>query len=249
LQHIEVRSAPIHGDPPASGIFTAYAKKSTNAHPPALPWIERKLYDDVRGLFGQPDRVEEVDGVLRVVDLKSGVRQGVMTETQLQQLLLYAHLVLVSAGRIPDQVVLQDVRGIEQSTAVSSEEVERIVELAVQEKAVFNGRVLNGNFVSSPSDAACSYCPFRVICADYWDARNDDWSGNAVRGTVVAVGIDGVDVERNDSVSRARLIGEGTKDAVQGEELVAVDILRAGPGVFRTRWNSAVRRGSEHALE
>ena len=171
-----------------------------------------------------------------------------MTETQLQQLLLYAHLVHVSVGRLPYQVVLQDVRGIEQSSAVSAERVEGIVELAVQARALFNDAVVSGDFTASPSDDACGFCPFRVICADYWDTRDDDWSGNAVRGTVTAVGIDGLELALDASATRARLIGQGTQDALEGEELVAVDLLRAGPGVFRTKWNSALRRGSRHAL-
>ena len=192
LQAVQVRnhSVQVYGAP--SGSAPAKEANATNRQAPAFPWIERKLYDDDRGLFGQPDRVEDVDGYLRVLDLKSGVRQGAMTETQLQQLLLYAHLVHVSVGRLPYEVVLQDVRGIEQSSAVSVERVEGIVELAVQARALFNDAVVSGDFTASPSDDACGFCPFRVICADYWDTRDDDWSGHAVRGTVIAVGIDGL---------------------------------------------------------
>lgn len=233
------------GAVPSTGGHSTRATSSADTPPPAFPWIERKLYDDVRGLFGQPDRVEEVDGILRVVDLKSGVRQGEMTATQLQQLLLYAHLVEVSAGRLPEQVVVQNVKGNEQALRVSTVALADVVKEAVRARDRFNSLVSSG-FPASPSPGTCGFCPFRVVCADYWDARDDDWPGSAVRGTVIAVGIDGVELASlQDPSCRARLIGEGSEDVVVGEELVSVDLVRAGPGAFRTRWNSAIRRGSQ----
>jgi hypothetical protein len=240
---VEARAIPAGAVPSTGGDWTLPIG-SADARPPALPWIERKLYDEARGVFGQPDRVEEVDGVLRVVDLKSGVRQEEMTTTQLQQLLLYAHLVEVSAGRLPQQVVVQDVKGNEQARPVSSVAVAAVVEEAVSARDRFNSLASSG-LPANPSPEACGYCPFRVVCADYWDARGDDWPGSAVRGTVIAVGVEGVELAALHAPgSRARLIGEGLDDVAAGEELVAVDLERAGPGAFRTKWNSALRRGS-----
>ena len=51
-----------------------------------LPAVEVWVRDPVRGLAGKPDRVEERDGRLRVVDLKSGSRQGEPSEQQQFQL-------------------------------------------------------------------------------------------------------------------------------------------------------------------
>lgn len=241
---VKTRALPAGAVPSTGGGHSSLPTGSVDARPPALPWIERKLYDEVRGLFGQPDRVEEVDGILRVVDLKSGVRQEEMTTTQLQQLLLYAHLVEVSAGRLPEQVVVQDVKGNEQVRPASAAAVAAVVEEAVSARDRFNSLASSG-LPASPSPEACGFCPFRVVCADYWDARGDDWPGSAVRGTVIAVGVDGVELAPLHAPgSGARLIGEGLDDLAAGEELVAVDLERAGPGAFHTKWNSALRRGS-----
>lgn len=225
--------------PPARG----NARKSTGKA--ALPWVERYLEDKPTRLCGAPDRVEIRDGRIRVVDLKSGVGQAGVSEDQQRQLLIYAHLVLTAYGSPPNDVVIQDVRGREEKREVERGQVEQTVVQANEAIDSFNEMLDTGHVDARPSPETCMWCPFRVVCADYWKSRNDAWPRLDVRGVVVeAVGRDSVRLELSSELSGStsfRLLLTPGVQAELGDEVVAVDLERAGPATGRMRWNSRIR--------
>lgn len=241
------RLADVQADragPPAHG----NTRKSTGKA--ALPWVERYLEDKPTRLCGTPDRVEVRDGRIRVVDLKSGVGQAGVSKSQQRQLLIYAHLVLTTYGSLPNDVVIQDVRGREETSEVERDQVEQTVVQANEAIDSFNMMLDAGHVDARPSSETCLWCPFRVVCADYWKSRNDAWPRLDVRGVVTeAVGRDSVRLELSSEVSGSRnfrlLLTPGVWLGM-GDEVVAVDLERAGPATGRMRWNSRIRFAGLH---
>ena len=221
--------------------------ESPNA--PPLPWIERQLEDEPNRLFGTPDRVEDQAGRLRVLDLKSGVHQSGISEGQRRQLLIYAHLVQASGLQLPDEVVIQDVRGREEAFEVVADEVESLVAEADAQIGDFNRMVETSRIPARPAPEGCPWCPFRVVCRDYWMSRNEDWPRLDVRGVVIeSLGDNSVRLELATEVGGSAdfrvLLANGVRLGV-GEEVVALDLEPAGPAAGRMRWNSRLRAGSD----
>ena len=215
---------------------------------PSLPWVERYLEDMPTRLCGTPDRVERRDGRIRVVDLKSGVGQAGISDDQQRQLLIYAHLVLTAYGSLPNDVVIQDVRGREEKREVEGKEVQRVVAQANEAIDSFNQMLDDGSVDARPGPEACQWCPFRVVCDDYWKSRDDAWPRLDVRGVVTErTGQDSVRLDLASglpgSTTFRLLLTPGVKLLV-GEEVVALDLERAGPSTGRMRWNSRLRSGA-----
>lgn len=214
-------------------------------HRPAFPWIELPLKDKKSRLRGTPDLVEIRNRRVRVVDLKSGVHQELIQPSQLRQLLLYAHLVWTVAGVMPDDVVIQDVKGREQVTRVDADDVSAEVSRAGQAIDSFNQMVSAGRFAAMPSPEHCRSCPFRVVCTSYWAARTRDWPRLDVRGVVMAVDNFSVTVQltgQADGSSPFRILPDSDRQFTEGEEIVVLDLERAGPDTGRMRWHSRLRR-------
>ncbi|RYJ07382.1 MAG: PD-(D/E)XK nuclease family protein [Actinomycetales bacterium] len=216
-----------------------------SASVPALPWVERMLQDQTRGIRGVPDRVERSDGALRVVDLKSGAGQSAVTPDQRRQLLVYAHLVNEEIGYLPHECVVVDVRGRETCVAVGAAQVRESVEELEALRDGFSASLATGAVPASPSPSACAWCPFKIVCKTYWQARNETWSGLDVRGEVAAVLHDGsirLGVAAEDgSSSSFRVIWHGEHRPGLGASVAVVDLQRAGPGTGRMRWWSRWR--------
>lgn len=214
----------------------------TGGQPP-LPWVERRLEDASSRLFGTPDRVEDVQGTLRVVDLKSGVHQGEVNETQKRQLLVYAWLVKQTLGRLPDVLVVVDVGGREKVLEVDAAEVDRVVTGATTAVHEFNAAVRGGaQLQSHPAPESCRWCEFRIVCGDYWAAREDHWpSHKDIAGSVVGVTPAYVEVKAFAGEDTHRLVMTGAVIPTVGETLVAVDLELAGYATSRMRWNSRLR--------
>ncbi|MBF4766612.1 PD-(D/E)XK nuclease family protein [Nocardioides agariphilus] len=214
-----------------------------------FPWVERQLEDVPRRLFGTPDRVEERDGRLRVLDLKSGVHQAGISHEQRRQLLIYAHLVQHTCHRLPDDAVIQDVKGHEDSVTVVPEEMGAVVAEANDAIDVFNAMVEATTISAQPDPQVCMWCPFRAVCPEYWTNRTDQWPRLDVRGVVAErVGADGVRLDLTTPVggtSTFRVLLTGGVEAAVGDELVVLDLEPAGPGAGRMRWDSRLRAGSE----
>ncbi len=208
-----------------------------------LPWVEVELSDVDSGIFGTPDRVEMRDGLLRVVDLKSGVHQQEMTASQRRQLLMYAHLVFTTLGQRPDLILVQDARGKEYAEEAPAAEVAEAVEAARMAMSEFNAMVSTGRVDARPGQEQCGYCEFRVVCADYWDTRDADWYPFDVKGSVDRVDLGVIILESSGltatAISRV-ILAEGAT-ASPGDEITVVDLDRAGPGTGRMRWDSRMR--------
>lgn len=209
-----------------------------------FPWVERKLQDAATGLFGTPDRVDEVAGRLRVVDLKSGVGQTAMTEAQKRQLLVYAWLVQCTSGRLPDDLVVLDARGHEEVSAVLPTEVAAVVKQAQDAVAAFNDQVARGSVPGKPAPDTCRWCEFRVVCGDYWSARGDgEWATNDAAGRVTEVRGEEVLLEPAAAAGAipSRLLLAGDDVPAAGDLVVATDLEVAGYDTARMRWSSRLR--------
>lgn len=206
----------------------------------AFPWIERNLEDPQTRISGTPDRVEVRDGKLRVVDLKSGVHQTGIQEDQKRQLLLYAHLVDVAIGRLPEVGIVEDATGKEYEIEIESVAVSAAVQDAQSAIASFNESVSRKEVMAKASQAACRFCPFRTVCVSYWDSEGkSDWD---VRG-IVAGEPDArsfnVDTGGDRIVRIVRAAGSTVPKSE--DEVLVLDLERAGPDTLRMRWNSEIR--------
>lgn len=210
---------------------------------PPLPWIERRLEDAASRLFGTPDRVEEVNGRLRVVDLKSGVGQGDVTDSQLRQLLVYAWLVKGNLGRLPDDVVVLDIKGQQKVMVVDASAVDAVVSLSAAVVDGFNQSLASATGAEArPSPQTCRWCEFRVVCGDYWAARGRAWpTSNDIAGVVVGITTPYVELRSIDGSGDRRLVLTGAEQPAVGDVVVAVDVEPAGFETSRVRWNSRVR--------
>lgn len=212
---------------------------------PSLPWVELRLDDAQSRLRGTPDRVEIREGRLRVVDFKTGVHQSSVRPAQVRQLLLYAHLVACELGELPHDVVIQNIKGQEEVIPVVAKAVEEVVLQAQKEMRRFNEMQAAGVFVANPNADNCRGCPFRVACLPYWVERTEDWPSRDVRG-VVTESLDGratlTTVNPKSASSHLRLLLTAGVEVLVGDEIVALDLERAGPGTARMKWDSRYRR-------
>lgn len=210
---------------------------------PPLPWVERRLEDAGSRLFGTPDRVEKVNGRLRVVDLKSGVGQGDVRDSQLRQLLVYAWLVKGNLGRLPDDVVVLDIKGQEKVMAVKAAAVDAVVTMTAAAVDRFNHSLLTATGAEGhPAPEICRWCEFRVVCGDYWAARTIDWpTANDLAGVVFGITTPYVELRPLDGSGDRRLVLSGPEQPAMGDVVLAVDVEPAGFETSRVRWNSRVR--------
>ncbi len=206
------------------------------------PGVERRLDDQASGLFGTPDRVEEAGGRLRVVDLKSGIGQKEMTSGQRRQLLIYTWLVGRAAGRVPDDLVILDVKGEEHVVPVAADAVQAVVDEAKSAVAAFNAVIAGPRVPGSPEPEVCRWCEFRVVCGDFWEARESDWPTHDIAGAVTAV--EGARVELSPvegGRDRVATAGGWRSGPAVGQTVLATDLAPAGPDTPRMRWNSRIR--------
>ncbi|ANH39190.1 PD-(D/E)XK nuclease superfamily protein [Nocardioides dokdonensis FR1436] len=218
----------------------APAASAAPAASPGFPWIERKLTDPDTGIFGTPDRVEVLNGQLRVVDLKSGVHQAGIQYSQRRQLLLYAHLVDVACGQLPTLGVLESAAGHETSFPIESVAVSTVVEEAQQAITSFNDAVAAGDVPAHPDEAVCRFCAFRTVCWPYW--ASDAKSGRDVRGTVVGTpDARSFKVDVGEPEPVRIVIVPGCSPPARGDEVAVVDLIPAGPDTMKMRWNSEIR--------
>jgi CRISPR/Cas system-associated exonuclease Cas4 (RecB family) len=216
------------------------AGASSGALRPSLPWIERHLEDRASRLMGTPDRVESRAGQLRVVDLKSGTDQRHVEPKHRRQLLIYAHLVERSLGRMPDVAVIESVKGREEIVPVDPSEVTDVVAAAGEDIDGFNDMLQRGHVPANTDPEACGLCPFRVVCDDYWKARTPDWPRLDLRGTVATV--DDLAITVTNGTTNNRILITPDVSLRRDDEIAVADLDRAGPGTGRMRWSSRLRQ-------
>jgi hypothetical protein len=155
---------------------------------PTLPWRERWLEDGSRRLAGRPDLVDRIDGVLTVVDYKTGQRD--LTDERRDQLLFYAALVQASLGELPARGEIWRTDGAAYGFSIENDAVDDVVRralLARDEMNLTSGAQLEP--VANPGPDTCPYCPFRVACRPFIRAYQPDWiCGQVAVGRVAGVG-------------------------------------------------------------
>lgn len=218
---------------------TPRASPAKGGQPP-LPWVERKLVDDEIGLYGTPDLVEDRGGSVRVVDLKSGVHQHEVQPSQRRQLLLYAHLASKVLSRSVCRVAVVDVRGQETEFSVGPSEIEEQTAKVLEVRRNFNASLASGTGVEArPAADSCRFCPFKVVCRAYFDARQDDWSSDVAIGTVIGMPLPNVAIVA-DGDDEVRIILYETSSVRVGDQLAVSGLEPAGPRTLRMRWDSRV---------
>jgi hypothetical protein len=219
-----------------------------------LPLLEHRMEDPVAGIHGTPDLVERSAGRLRVVDLKSGLRQREVTDDQRRQLLLYGHLITTALGEAPNDLIITDLAGRETVIPFSPSDIVDVVHLALQARESWNSAISEGGSafsLASPSPETCRWCPFRVTCLPYWEACQADWEmPAAVSGNVRAMAEPdhhfGIwltqDLPPSASGGRVRLVGITETGIAIGDHVVVTDVDQIGQDAYRLRWWSRVRR-------
>lgn len=218
---------------------------------PSLPWVERRLKDDSTGLIGTPDRVEQRGEQVVVVDFKSGVHQGEMTPGQGLQLLLYAHLVQVARGTLPQVAVVLDGDGKERTLQVAPSSVAEAVAEVTALRDRYNGALMGATSASmaAPGPDVCRGCPYRPVCRPFAEHWSEDWKvGRGVQGLLQKQGphagtweievLAQAPVELKGSIVRVTGL-VAAMPAVAGDEVAVVrtDVL-GDPHVLRSRWST-----------
>jgi CRISPR/Cas system-associated exonuclease Cas4 (RecB family) len=220
---------------------------------PPLPWIERWVEDPKTGLAGKVDLVEEAHGQVRVIDHKTGVHQDEITATQRRQLLIYAHLASIDLGRPVDEAVVLDAKGNEASFSIEPAEVKDAVSEVVAARERFEAARETGSFIASPSAESCRFCSFRIICLDYWCARDShgavgEWPPSDIRGSATQHEVGNVVTLWSGDHEVQLVLADGVTLGA-ATEIAAVDLDRIGEHGARMRWNSLIRMDWTQDLE
>lgn len=148
-------------------------------------WLEAPEWN----LYGRVDRVDRVDGRLRVVDVKAGIRVGEPTPEHVLQLLLYAALVQKTRGEWPSEIAIESASGQQHVIGLDPQaalDAVASVRAAVDE---FNDLARSGVLEASarPTRDLCRFCPFRIVCRPYWLELVVEWNHRALMGEVLEV--------------------------------------------------------------
>jgi CRISPR/Cas system-associated exonuclease Cas4 (RecB family) len=183
---------------------SAHVKEGENSNSPIdiqfsrpvkpFPWVEAKLYDHDLKFVGVPDLVIERREGLFVVDHKSGPNQEQATDRQRRQLLFYAWLIKVNYGVLPKKAEILTTHKVSHTFDVNEVEVEAVVKLAVSARESIEKISKNEKtyLSSSPSDATCAWCAFKVACTPHLETSEPDWTySRAIKGRVLAVEVHG----------------------------------------------------------
>ena len=203
-------------------------------------------------LFGRVDRIDRVGSTVRVVDLKTGLKQGDPTDAQTRQLLLYAVLVHRTTGDWPAEIAIEDASGEQTVRPLAPEEAEMALEQVTSAVASFNERASAPalSLTAQPDPDTCRWCAYRVVCRPYWVARRADWKHRSVLGEIRSSGTSdrGAHVELRvaspsgtaATVTQLSSLAETPTNAAGW--IAAVD-LQGGVDtvVMRAQWSSLVR--------
>ena len=226
---------------------------------PHLPQVELRLEDARTRIFGYLDRLEEAQGQLLVVDVKSGVLQGDATDEQRRQLLLYASLVRAVLGRLPTSLLIQDAAGRRRPMEFTEADVDEAVRDVDDGREHLNLAIGGGTDLAqlaAPEPDHCASCSQRLACAPYWNALSSAWGHGSALGEVAGLtaGANGTTVRllltspTDRAGSPMTLTGVSTSPAV-GEVVAAIGFeLTSSAFVMRGRWDSRVRPWTD-ALE
>ena len=242
----------------AASIAASIPFRSPGAQAPiAGTGLEKPLADPDHRLRGRVDRIDRVDGGLRVVDIKSGkVTDGIQTAYR-RQLLLYAVLVHADTGEWPKDISIEPVTG--QPITIALDPAEALEAAAEVNDAIDSyNKHLDHNSIIAAARAdpeTCRLCPYRTMCAAYWAAVQPAWEHRSVMGEVTEV------TEHDDSVTvKLSNLAGSTEPAVnihglhhdhsQGDGWLAccdLETVFAQPA-WRARWSSRVTNYAKPAV-
>jgi hypothetical protein len=236
----------------------AFQRPSSSAPTPPGPGdslSEAQIVDETRHLFGRLDRLENRQGSLVVVELKSaiGVPRERLSDRFREQLLFYAGLVQASYGEWP----ILEVHPIGErplEIAYTTIDVDLVRRRAVHARDVFNRLDAGAAVVSTatPSSDVCQSCPFRVACPPFaaaWRAVNasssqrDSWRLSLVRGEVASVSqhAKGLRVDLDQAVDYSAPMGRITVIGLPADLRVEVGQTFAVSGVTRANSERVLR--------
>lgn len=241
---------------------------------PGQSLSEESLWDTELRLYGWVDRIENRDGKLVVVDLKTGVSISAdqLVSMYRNQMLFYAGLVHAVYGQWPQ---LEITPASCQAVAIqyTPGQVENLRHAAGKDRAAFNAGLAEDDrwSMARPSGEACAWCPFQVTCSAFLDSTAPvtdagqpiERSLSVVAGVVTAVsrhtgGTDVILVQDRDlalpsgEIAITRLPEDLVVEA--GDTLIAARLESSGgTRVLRCRWDTRVqvtradgtRRGAE----
>ena len=214
--------------------------------------IEVTLEDPNSMLFGRVDRIDRVGSTVRVVDLKTGLKQGDATEGQTRQLLLYAILVHRSTGEWPAEIAIEDASGAQTVRPLAPVEAEGALDQVTSAVASFNERASGPtpSFTAQPDPDTCRWCAYRVVCRPYWVGLRDEWKHRSVLGEILSSGTSdrGAHVELqisspSDTLETRTQLTSLAEAPPNGASWIAAVDLKGGVDnrEMRARWSSLVR--------
>jgi CRISPR/Cas system-associated exonuclease Cas4 (RecB family) len=236
---------------PADQVPDIISKKSARPAPDGEVTVEAELSDPGSILWGRVDRIDRIGSTTRVVDLKTGLKQGQPTEDQKRQLLLYAVLVERTRGEWPAEIAIENASGEQMASPLDPAEAEAALAEVLAAADDFNRRIdESGAFDARPSAETCRWCAYRVVCDSYWSAVRVDWEHRSFLGEVTGSGTSGegafVDLRLESPVdatsSSVHLTGLPAKPQSDSVWFAAVDVRGlVDPKDARARWSSRIR--------
>lgn len=162
-----------------------------NAHEPTQePLTETELISGDGLIRGTVDLIV-VGKRPCLVDYKSGLvlEDGIPNEHFTRQLMLYAHLVEEQMGIDVSEAALFSLRDGMITVDVSTNARRPVVRACLEERERYNA-LAPGTQPATPSNSACSFCPYIGVCDEFWLAVSADrlelLSGQCVEGEVSA---------------------------------------------------------------
>lgn len=140
---------------------------------PGQSLSEESLWDTELRLYGWVDRIDNRDGKLVVVDLKTGVSISAdqLVSMYRNQMLFYAGLVHAVYGLWPQ---LEIMPASCQAVAIqyTPGQVENLRHAAGMDRAAFYADLADEDrwSMARPSTEACAWCPFLVTCSAFLDS-------------------------------------------------------------------------------
>jgi hypothetical protein len=115
-----------------------------------------------------------------------------LKQAYVRQLQIYAFLVHEKTGRWPRRGLLYPIAGppvdIDLDPAVCAEEAAKAVALLERYNEAVR-RMATPEALASPSQEACRWCPYKLLCPAFWKAADESWAGTldgeAVAGPLV----------------------------------------------------------------
>ena len=135
------------------------------------------------------DRIDRVNGRLRVIDVKSGSVGEELKPDYRRQLLLNAAVVQAVGGEWPLEIALEPVTGKANVLPLDPDEATDAVHEVSEAIDAYNATVGDGTILQAaqPSPDTCMFCPYRTMCGKYWNSVQPDWGHHSVLGEITAV--------------------------------------------------------------